>query len=92
MEIRSNEIVNRLNKTKQERDPDLQEERAQRDRELRALERKQREKEDLEARKQKEQWRREKEERDYGRIFDEDQMKSNRMDVEDVAAAEEDFM
>ncbi|KAI8882570.1 DUF814-domain-containing protein [Backusella circina FSU 941] len=89
---RINEVVNRLNKTKVERFPDLQ------------LERIQREKIDRKAARQEEFAYNEKvrlladekrkAEEEINALFDRSQMKSNWRDeeVEDVNAAEEDFM
>lgn len=78
VEKRINEIVNRLNKTKVEKKPDLKAERDERDRKEREdkkkllREQKEREKEE-EKRKQQES-----ELRSYNTLFKEDKMKSNK--------------
>ncbi|XP_077866636.1 coiled-coil domain-containing protein 25-like [Saccoglossus kowalevskii] len=74
---RINEVVNRLNKTKEERHPDLQAEREQRDKEERAKQRKvekcKREQEKEEAKRKKEAA----ELRNYSSLMSSDQMTSN---------------
>ncbi|EDO37379.1 predicted protein [Nematostella vectensis] len=85
---RRNEAVNRLNKTKEERFPDLRQEREQRDREEREEEKKsQREK----RQKEKEEEKRRKEEaalRSYDTLMSADNMRSNK----ECQSDEDDFM
>ncbi|KXJ13217.1 coiled-coil domain-containing protein 25 [Exaiptasia diaphana] len=88
VEKRKNEIINRLNKTKQELFPDLREQREERDREDREVA-----KEHMreQRKKEKEEEKRRKEEaalRDYSTLLTEDKMKSNRECISD----EDDFM
>ncbi|CEG80737.1 Putative Coiled-coil domain-containing protein 25 [Rhizopus microsporus] len=92
VEKRINEIVNRLNKTKVERYPDLMQEKIQREKidrkKARADEFAQKE----EARRLAEEKR--KAEKEINDLFDPSLMKSNwrETEVEDINAAEEDFM
>ncbi|KAL5457109.1 hypothetical protein EMCRGX_G034348 [Ephydatia muelleri] len=90
---KSSEIINRLNKTKEEKKPDLREEREQRDK----LERMEaRKKEQEEKQREKEAAEKQKAEADlrsYKSIMKEDKMKSNKCDEKvDYRAIEEDFM
>ncbi|KND00765.1 uncharacterized protein SPPG_03878 [Spizellomyces punctatus DAOM BR117] len=94
---RENAIVNRLNKTKVEKYPDLAEDKIQRDREtrneLREVEKRKRQSE----LKQQEQKRKEAELRSYSTVFKDERMKSNKELLEerrglDINAIEEDFM
>ncbi|TPX72344.1 hypothetical protein SpCBS45565_g00414 [Spizellomyces sp. 'palustris'] len=94
---RENAIVNRLNKTKMEKYPDLAEDKIERDREsrseLREVEKRKRQSE----LKQQEQKRKEAELRSYSTVFKDERMKSNKELLEerrglDINAIEEDFM
>ncbi|XP_077991226.1 coiled-coil domain-containing protein 25-like isoform X1 [Glandiceps talaboti] len=85
---RINEIINRLNKTKEERFPDLQAEREQRDREERAVQRK---KEKDVRQKEKEEAKRRREEaelRSYSGLMKTENMASNK----DNGSDSDDFM
>ncbi|CDS07052.1 hypothetical protein LRAMOSA09575 [Lichtheimia ramosa] len=92
VEKRINEIVNRLNKTKEVREVDLMHEKIQREK----IDRKKARQEELvmkeEARQLAEQKR--KAEKEIQDMFDENKMHSNwrEHEVEDINAAEEDFM
>ncbi|CAH1255390.1 CCDC25 [Branchiostoma lanceolatum] len=88
VEKRLNEIVNRLNKTKQERQPDLRAEREERDAEERKdAKKKLKEQRDLE--KEEERRRKEEEEkRSYSNLMREENMTSNQDAMED----EDDFI
>ncbi|KAI9322686.1 hypothetical protein BX666DRAFT_2017202 [Dichotomocladium elegans] len=92
VERRINEIVNRLNKTKQERQVDLMAEKIQRDK----IDRKKAREDEFamkeEARKLSEA--KHKAEKEINELFDESRMHSNwrAHEVEDINAAEEDFM
>ena len=92
---RSNEIVNRLNKTKNERFPNLQQEREKYDQTAKAArkaEERQRRKEELELERERE---RERELRSYSLLTKTEAMVSNREIAAKYASvedAEEDFM
>ncbi|KAJ3090505.1 Coiled-coil domain-containing protein 25 [Quaeritorhiza haematococci] len=103
VEKRQNDIINRLNKTKEEKFPDLAAEKVKRQRdsrkELRVLEKQQQE----EERRLAEEKRKQEELKSYKGVFDTKQMKSNRDlfsveadeeggDLDTVNAYEEDFM
>ncbi|KAI9485837.1 MAG: hypothetical protein EXX96DRAFT_472929 [Benjaminiella poitrasii] len=92
VEKRVNEIVNRLNKTKVERFPDLLQEKVQREKIDRLKARKSEFEEKERARQLAEEKR--KAEKEINDLFDPSMMKSNWRDteVEDINAAEEDFM
>ncbi|XP_076033008.1 coiled-coil domain-containing protein 25 isoform X2 [Oratosquilla oratoria] len=89
LEKRVNEIVNRLNKTKQEAHPDFRAEREERDRQERneakreLKEKQQKEKEELERRKKEE------EQRSYNNLFCSENMKTNRQAADEDS---DDFM
>lgn len=88
VEKRINEVVNRLNKTKEEKFPDLRASREDRDKQEREdqkqklLDQKKKEKEEIEKREK------EKEERSYDRLFKAENMTSN----QDAANDSDDFM
>jgi hypothetical protein len=93
VEKKLSEVVNRLNKTREERKPNLQEEREERDRQERAERRKrddemrQQEKEEIERKKKEAQ------ERSYSSIMQEDMMKTNEFSEDvDYHSIEDDFM
>ncbi|KAJ3192816.1 hypothetical protein HK101_005930 [Irineochytrium annulatum] len=92
VEKRMNEIINRLNKTKEEIYPDLSEERVNRKREdrkqLRHVE-KMKKQEELEKAAERRQ---QQDIKSYKGIMDEESMKSNRYFAEKGIAAEDDFM
>ncbi|KAI8072490.1 hypothetical protein BC940DRAFT_292703 [Gongronella butleri] len=92
VEKRINEIVNRLNKTKDEREVDLMQEKIQREK----LDRQANKKEELKEKERIAQLAAEKRkaEKEYNEMFDESKMESNyrEHEVEDINAAEEDFM
>lgn len=92
VEKRINEVVNRLNKTKVERFPDLMQEKVQREKIDRKQARQSEFEEKEKARLLAEEKRRA--EKEINDLFDPSQMKSNWRDteVEDINAAEEDFM
>ncbi|KAI9282350.1 hypothetical protein BY458DRAFT_497922 [Sporodiniella umbellata] len=92
VEKRINEVVNRLNKTKVERFPDLLQEKVQREK----IDRKNARMEEFAKKEHVQKLAEEKRraEKEINDLFDPSQMKSNwrHTDVEDVNAAEEDFM
>ncbi|KAJ3022005.1 Coiled-coil domain-containing protein 25 [Thoreauomyces humboldtii] len=94
---RDNGIVNRLNKTKIERHPELAEEKVERDRELRTVQREaDRKRRQAELRTQEER-KKEVASRSYSNIFKEEEMRSNKDSILgrsnlDINALEEDFM
>ncbi|KAI8371405.1 uncharacterized protein BYT42DRAFT_580117 [Radiomyces spectabilis] len=92
VEKRENAIVNRLNKTKQEKYPDLMQEKVQRDKIDRKAARTDEFAEKEEARKLAAA--KHKAEKEIQELFDKSNMRSNKRDtdVEDINAAEEDFM
>ncbi|KAI7902423.1 uncharacterized protein BX663DRAFT_536669 [Cokeromyces recurvatus] len=92
VEKRINEIVNRLNKTKVERYPDLLQEKVQREK-IDRLKARQSEFEEKERARQLAEEKR-KVEKEMNDLFDPSLMKSNwrETEVEDINAAEEDFM
>lgn len=85
VEQRVNQTVNRLNKTKAEKHPDLQAEKLQYEKEQRAIEREKYNQRMAEEEKQRLEWQKEKESRDYSTLF---AGQSNQRYVPD----EEDFM
>ncbi|KAJ3289241.1 hypothetical protein HK104_007637 [Borealophlyctis nickersoniae] len=92
---RVNEVVNRLNKTREELIPDLAEQRVVRDREERNQNREQERKKKQEELRVQEQRRKEAELKGYGHVMKEDRMKSNKQLIEEgksVTELEEDFM
>ncbi|TPX59185.1 hypothetical protein PhCBS80983_g02628 [Powellomyces hirtus] len=94
---RDNAVVNRLNKTKVERHPDLSEEKIDRDREERLVAREADKKRKQLELKTQESRRKEAESRSYSSIFKEEKMLSNRdarkgREDLDINALEEDFM
>ncbi|KAJ3410525.1 Coiled-coil domain-containing protein 25 [Chytridiales sp. JEL 0842] len=96
IETRSNEIINRLNKTKEEKYPDLAEEKIARQKELRAEMRSREKQEKLNEMARAKKRQEMDEMKSYKSIFDESEMQTNRIgdgtgDV-DVKAFEEDFM
>jgi hypothetical protein len=91
VEKKKNDIINRLNKTKQELYPDLREEREARDHAIRRAERKAIHDRALEEKQQKEAWKADKESRSYDALFDADNMRTNRA-WENPEDAEDDFM
>ncbi|CEG70645.1 Putative DUF814-domain-containing protein [Rhizopus microsporus] len=92
VEKRINEVVNRLNKTKVERHPDLMQEKIQREKMDRKKARADEFAQKEEARRLAEEKR--KAEKEINDLFDPSLMKSNwrETEVEDINAAEEDFM
>ncbi|ORE03586.1 DUF814-domain-containing protein [Rhizopus microsporus var. microsporus] len=92
VEKRINEVVNRLNKTKVERYPDLMQEKIQREKMDRKKARADEFAQKEEARRLAEEKR--KAEKEINDLFDPSLMKSNwrETEVEDINAAEEDFM
>lgn len=92
VEKRLNEVVNRLNKTKVERFPDLMQEKINRDKIDRLKARQSEFAEKERARQLAEEKKRA--EQEMSDLFDPNQMKSNWRDteVDDINAAEEDFM
>ncbi|RCH82430.1 Coiled-coil domain-containing protein 25 [Rhizopus azygosporus] len=92
VEKRINEVVNRLNKTKVERYPDLMQEKIQREKMDRKKARADEFAQKEEARRLAEEKRRA--EKEINDLFDPSLMKSNwrETEVEDINAAEEDFM
>ncbi|KAI9227303.1 MAG: coiled-coil domain-containing protein 25 [Piptocephalis tieghemiana] len=91
VEKKDRDILNRLNKTKEEKYPDLQEERVQRDQRIRVAERKAQVEKAMEEKRIRDEWRADKEARSYDRLFDPEVMKSNR-DWQSPEDAEDDFM
>ncbi|KAG0328332.1 Coiled-coil domain-containing protein 25 [Podila humilis] len=94
---RINEVVNRLNKTKVERFPDLKEEKAEHDRKQRQQQRQLEQTAKEQEYQQVQQLKSKAADRGYGSIFDSEQMKGSsnyrNMDYDgDVDAFEEDFM
>ncbi|KAI9105683.1 hypothetical protein DFS34DRAFT_641683 [Phlyctochytrium arcticum] len=87
---RENGIINRLNKTKVERYPDLVEEKIQRDREERTAQREAEKKQKLSDLKREKMKQTEADLRSYSSVFKEDAMKSNR-DI-DPNLSDDDFM
>lgn len=89
---RQNQIVNRLNKTKVEKFPDLREEKEADQREKRKAERLQREEQKAKDRREKQEREQKKWQKDhaYDDIFQEENMKSNQ--DQDAATYEDDFM
>jgi membrane protein involved in colicin uptake len=94
VETRVNEVVNRLNKTKEERHPDLEKEKLAHEKQLRAKERIETQKRKKEQDEQKAQWQKDKEERDYRHLFDQNEMTTNKRwdSFDNVEDAEQDFM
>ncbi|KAL1932021.1 hypothetical protein VTP01DRAFT_9077 [Rhizomucor pusillus] len=92
VEKRINEIVNRLNKTKEERQVDLMQEKIQREKLDRKAIRAQEQAAKEEALRKAAEKR--KAEKEIQNMFDESRMRSNwrEKEVEDINAAEEDFM
>ncbi|KAI8375441.1 hypothetical protein BD560DRAFT_453800 [Blakeslea trispora] len=92
VEKRINEVVNRLNKTKVERFPDLLQEKVNRDKLDRLKARRSEFAEKEKAKQMADEKKRA--EQEMNDLFDRNQMKSNWRDteVEDINAAEEDFM
>ncbi|EIE90136.1 hypothetical protein RO3G_14847 [Rhizopus delemar RA 99-880] len=92
VEKRINEVVNRLNKTKVERFPDLLQEKVQRDK----IDRKKARSEEFAMKEEAQRLAEEKRraEKEINDLFDPSLMKSNyrETEVEDINAAEEDFM
>ncbi|RKP22794.1 hypothetical protein SYNPS1DRAFT_19577 [Syncephalis pseudoplumigaleata] len=84
VEKRANEIVNRLNKTKEEKYPDLADERRQRDKQKRQAQR---------ALELEQEGRKAKEQQSYSSLFDYDSMSTNTSrQYTSVEEAEDDFM
>ncbi|KAJ3038874.1 Coiled-coil domain-containing protein 25 [Rhizophlyctis rosea] len=97
VEKRINDVVNRLNKTREERTPDLSEEKIVREREERSVRREEEKKRKQEDLKVQAERKKEAEARSYGHVLNETKMKSNRAISEssggrDVLDLEEDFM
>lgn len=92
VERRRNEILNRLNKTKTERFPDLAQEKRDRIKELNRRTRESAKKQADAQKAIKEQREREKEARSYDRIHVPDSMTSNKDVRQDVERYEDDFM
>ncbi|KAI8818031.1 uncharacterized protein EV422DRAFT_203294 [Fimicolochytrium jonesii] len=88
---RDNAIVNRLNKTRVERHPDLAEAKIERDREMRAEQREADRKRRQQEAKVQEQRKKEVEARSYGGIFKEEKMRSNK-ELAEMGLGEDDFM
>ena len=89
---RINAIVNRLNKTKVEDDPNLQALKEKYEREMREKERNRKEAERRKAKEEEEERQRDKEMRSYDTLYRDDALESN-ADVEMTAEEfEEDFM
>ncbi|KAI9189627.1 hypothetical protein H9P43_001060 [Blastocladiella emersonii ATCC 22665] len=78
VQTRSNEIINRLNKTKVERNPDLAQEKLEYEKakraEVKAEERKRR----VEEERQKQEWKNKKAQSSYDSLFEEDAMTTNK--------------
>ncbi|KAF9310773.1 Coiled-coil domain-containing protein 25 [Podila horticola] len=94
---RINEVVNRLNKTKVEKFPDLAEEKADHDRRVRQQLRQREQEQKEQEYRQVQDLKQKASDRGYGSIFDSEQMKGSsnyrNMDYDgDVDAFEEDFM
>ncbi|KAJ3031267.1 Coiled-coil domain-containing protein 25 [Rhizophlyctis rosea] len=93
VEKRINEVVNRLNKTREERTPDLSELKIQREREERNVKREEEKKRRQEDLRVQEERKKEAEARSYGNVLKDTKMKSNKngaaRTVEDF---EDDFM
>mmetsp|Transcript_1191 Transcript_1191/g.3345 ORF Transcript_1191/g.3345 Transcript_1191/m.3345 type:complete len:210 (+) Transcript_1191:67-696(+) len=88
---RDNTIINRLNKTKEEKDPDLAKEKEDR---IKSLKRKELTEKKEKERKEKEEMERrkkEKESRTYDNLHDEEKMESNKAQ-QDFNSFEDDFM
>ncbi|KAI8055503.1 hypothetical protein BDF22DRAFT_677477 [Syncephalis plumigaleata] len=93
VEKRLNEIVNRLNKTKEEKYPDLADEKRQRDKQKRRAQREQEIKQRQEEEKLKEEGRKAKEQQNYSDLFDYSSMTTNTArQYTSVEEAEDDFM
>jgi len=88
VEKKSNDILNRLNKTKQEANPDFRAMREERDRKQRSEEKRKMQKQKVEERELEKQRKEERELRSYDRIMTEDRMTSNK----DNSNLEDDFM
>ncbi|KAG0085548.1 Coiled-coil domain-containing protein 25 [Podila epicladia] len=94
---RINDVVNRLNKTKIEKFPDLAQEKADHDRKLRQQQRQWQQEQKEQEYRQVQELKQKASDRGYGSIFDNEQMKGSsnyrNMDYDgDVDAFEEDFM
>lgn len=94
---RINEVVNRLNKTKVEKFPDLAQEKADHDRKVRQQQRQREQEQKEQEYRQVQELKQKASDRGYGSIFDNEQMKGSsnyrNMDYDgDVDAFEEDFM
>lgn len=93
VEKRLTDVVNRLNKTREEKYPNLQEQREQRDREDQAELRLQREEKHQLEQEERERTKAEEEVRSYKAIMKEDNMESNQYSEDvDYKAVEDDFM
>lgn len=88
---RDRELVNRINKTKQEVYPDLQEERHKRDAQVVAAQKARRIAEIKAEKERLAKLKEEKEKRDYKHFFDEEQMLSNKEAAEAGVDVEDDF-
>eukprot|EP00794_Sanderia_malayensis_P004862 gene4862-5501_t len=88
VEKKVNEIINRLNKTKEEKDPNFRALREERDRKERLEQRKQQQQQKAKEKELQEEKRKEAEERSYDRLMTEDAMVSNKCN----ANLEDDFM
>ncbi|KAK9764760.1 hypothetical protein K7432_007500 [Basidiobolus ranarum] len=91
IEKRVNEIVNRLEKTKQERYPDLQGDKEEHDKELRMAIRNQQAKIKEEEKRKLEEQKKLAEQKSYSNIFKENEMRSNQ-DYDNPEDFEDDFM
>ncbi|KAJ1976772.1 hypothetical protein H4R35_002565 [Dimargaris xerosporica] len=91
IESRVNEIINRLNKTKEIKDPDLYAEKQAHLREIAKAERKVLQQQKLEEDRLRQEYKKQKELQSYAGIFDDDEIEasSNRNNTEDL---EDDFM
>ncbi|KAJ3363859.1 hypothetical protein GGF32_003522 [Allomyces javanicus] len=74
---RTNEIINRLNKTKQERTPDLAREKIEHEKALRAAAKEIEKAKHAEEERMRQEWKRQKEQSSYDSLFDESEMTTN---------------
>ncbi|KAM3576351.1 hypothetical protein VYU27_001702 [Nannochloropsis oceanica] len=87
-----NSIVNALNRTKEERFPDLQAEQEVRAAEYRAVQKSLKRGQEREEREERKRQEEEAKLRSYESLMKDDRMESNKKNVADVAELEEDFM
>ncbi|KNE59957.1 hypothetical protein AMAG_05402 [Allomyces macrogynus ATCC 38327] len=74
---RTNEIINRLNKSKQERTPDLAREKIEHEKALRAAAKEIEKAKHAEEERMRQEWKRQQEQSSYGSLFDESEMTTN---------------